>query len=115
MLPQFAVAALNYWSWLDQWQSTNGMVSIFAAHNLVRSILVLVTYTLLTSGKIQTRNIYRFQFCLNSLIAARCASGKGSVPRNNVTEPLPLAHRAAINDSNGTESDVYFLFGSYHW
>jgi len=51
MLPQFAVAALNYWSWLDQWQSTNGMVSIFVAHHLVRSILVLVTYTLLTGGK----------------------------------------------------------------
>jgi len=44
MLPQFAVAGLNYWSWLDQWQSTNGInVSIFVAHNLVRSILVLVT------------------------------------------------------------------------
>ena len=82
------MAALNYWSWLDQWQSTNGMVSIFVAHNLVRSIVVLVTYALLTSGKIQTRNIHRFQFSLNRLIDAQRASVNGSVPRNNVTEPF---------------------------
>jgi len=62
------------------------MVSIFVAHNLVRSIVALVTYTLLTSGKIQTRNIHRFQFSLNRLIAAQRASvnGDGTVPFRSV-------------------------------
>jgi len=78
MLPQFAVAALNYWSRLDQWQSTNGMVSIFVAHNLVRSILVLLTYTLLTNGKIQT-NMHQFLFRLNRLIAACAACMQASM------------------------------------
>ena len=72
------MAALKYWSWLDQWQSTNGMVSIFVAHNLVRSILILATYTLLTTGKIQKYTSISVR--LNRLIAARSASVNGSVP-----------------------------------
>ena len=74
-------------------RSTNGMVSIFVAHNIVRSIVVLVTYTLLTSGKIQTRNNYtsisvQFESFDCNAIAAQRAIVNGSVPRNNVTEPF---------------------------
>jgi len=71
---------LNYWSWLDQWQSTNGMVSIFVAHNLVRSILVLVTYTLLTGGK---EIIPR-----NGTTDACTPRSNQTIQKSNVTEPF---------------------------
>ena len=63
------------------------MVSIFVAHNLVRSILVFVTYTLFTGGK----EIYidtSISVAIDPLIAVWHASVIGSVLGNNVTEPF---------------------------